>query len=503
MFPLLRYFSIASAIALLAVMVFILMLYRHSVLGHILEHGEESNVAIARSLHNTLWPRFGGHLTAPSERSGEALRGHPATGELQRALLEQIEGIPILKVKIYDAEGLTVFSTQASQIAHDSRASPGVAAALSGEIVSELARRNALSSFGHVTENVDVISTYVPIRGAGDEVEAVIEIYADVTMMMMHVHHDQIVGGSAIFALFLVLYSILFIIVRHASGIMGRQNREILDAQQQMSAEVADRQKAEDALRELNEDLEQRVTVRTAELHDTQQSLLRKQRLASLGQLVGTVYHDLRNPLGVIRNSIVLIGELAESAGLNLQRPLERCERSVQRCEKIVDELLDHTRIRELDLKPTAIDAWLNDLLNEQTPPDGIVVTRDFAAAEVEAFVDLDRFRRVVVNVFDNACQAMTEAGKRERRLTVDTRVRDGRLELCFTDTGPGIAPEDLPKIFEPLFTTKPKGVGLGLPMVKQIMEQHGGGIDIASERGGGTRVTLWLPRERATEAAA
>ncbi|MCH8999575.1 MAG: ATP-binding protein, partial [Proteobacteria bacterium] len=115
------------------------------------------------------------------------------------------------------------------------------------------------------------------------------------------------------------------------------------------------------------------------------------------------------------------------------------------------------------------------------------------------------RSRRAVINVFDNACQAMrgegdAETQSAERLLTVRTRERDGRIEVLIEDRGPGIPPDVYERIFEPLYSTKGFGVGLGLPVVKQIMEQHGGGIEIETEEGRGTRVCLWLDRNALAE---
>ncbi len=92
------------------------------------------------------------------------------------------------------------------------------------------------------------------------------------------------------------------------------------------------------------------------------------------------------------------------------------------------------------------------------------------------------------------------DTGSLEHTLTVRTQEHDGRVEVIFEDTGPGIPPDVYERIFEPLYSTKGFGIGLGLPVVKQIMEQHGGGIEIESEEGRGTRVYLWLPHSQPTQ---
>ena len=131
--------------------------------------------------------------------------------------------------------------------------------------------------------------------------------------------------------------------------------------------------------------------------------------------------------------------------------------------------------------------------------PSGVTVRRTLGAPKARPEIDDERIRRAIVNIYDNACQAMIEepSGRypaRKKKLTVSTKVTKGRLELAITDNGPGMPPEVFAAAFEPLYSTKGFGVGLGLPIVKQIMAQHGGEIEITSEHGSGTRVVLWLP---------
>ncbi len=226
--------------------------------------------------------------------------------------------------------------------------------------------------------------------------------------------------------------------------------------------------------------------------------LLRQERLAMLGQLTATVSHELRNPLGVIRTSAFILRDGLKEEAPRACRALDRVERSVIRCDRIIDELLDFTRMSDLEPEPTVLDDWLAGVLEEQTLPTGISLRQELQLPGLTVALDRDRFRRAVINVFDNACQAMLGKGEAEtelaeRVLTVRTRERDGRIEVLIEDRGPGIPPDVYERIFEPLYSTKGFGVGLGLTVVKQIMEQHGGGIEIETEEGRGTRVCLWL----------
>ena len=239
-------------------------------------------------------------------------------------------------------------------------------------------------------------------------------------------------------------------------------------------------------------ELARRVEERTAELKAAQGELVRKERLSALGQLTATMAHELRNPLSAIRNTLFAVKETAASKGVDLERPITRVERSVARCDRIINDLLDYTRVKELHLTDLAPDPWIDEVLSEQRLPAGIELARDLGA-DCMISIDPERMRRVLINLIDNAAQAMPEDA-RERKITVTTTLVDeDHFEIVVADTGAGIAPETLPKVFEPLFSTKSFGTGLGLPMVKQIVEQHGGTISITSELGKGTKVTVQL----------
>ena len=257
---------------------------------------------------------------------------------------------------------------------------------------------------------------------------------------------------------------------------------------------------AKDITAEIANEIElgRRVEERTVELRLIQGELLRTERLSTLGQFTATVAHELRNPLSAIRNTAFTIAETAAARGLKIDRPLARLERSIGRCDRLIAELLEYTRVRELKCVPVPLDEWLGEVLDEQKLPEEVTLKRDFAAPEIQASLDPERLRRVVINLVENAAQALTEvqvaAGGPQRVLTVSTREAGGTVLLRFDDTGPGIATDVLPKVFDPLFSTRSFGTGLGLPTVRQIVEQHGGTVEIASEVGRGTSVLVTLP---------
>lgn len=284
---------------------------------------------------------------------------------------------------------------------------------------------------------------------------------------------------------------------RAEAKILRARTRALHETNEALQNEISERRCAQRELARHRERLEDLVTERTAKLQAAQQELIRKERLATLGQLTATVSHELRNPLGTLRTSIYHLGTKVRGKGLGVEPTIERAERNIRRCDDIITELLDYTRIQDLKLELTVLDGWLAEVISDAVIPAQITLCKNLQAP-VKVDLDRSRLRRGVLNVLDNACQALAEIAvddARERLIKVKTSVLPNRVEIQFDDQGPGIPAEVKAHLFEPLYTTKGFGVGLGLCIVKQIMEQHCGGVKISSEPGSGTCVRLWLPR--------
>ena len=233
--------------------------------------------------------------------------------------------------------------------------------------------------------------------------------------------------------------------------------------------------------------------------------LLKKERLSVLGQFTATVANELRNPLSAIRNTLFTMREIATSSGLQLDRPIARIQRSIARCDRIIGDLMEYIRTPELTRVSVSFDEWLRDMLAEHGLPPTVTLSQELAATGAVVRVDADRIRHVVINLVDNAAQALGEMPPQGAplRIAVSTAICDGTLEFAVADSGPGIPPENMARIFEPLFSTKSFGAGLGLSTVKQIVVQHGGTIDVDSAPGTGTKVTIRLPIEQVLRIAA
>jgi signal transduction histidine kinase len=231
--------------------------------------------------------------------------------------------------------------------------------------------------------------------------------------------------------------------------------------------------------------------------------LLQQERLSLLGRLTSSLAHELRNPLSTIRNTIHAIGEAALQSGLDIARQMSRVHRTIDRCDGIIGDLLDYAGSRDVVSASVYLDPWLADVLNAQKVPARIAIERQFDAAGAVVSIDPDRLRCAIVNVFENALEALVETPDLAHpRITVSTAIGE-QIEIAITDTGPGIPADILPRVFEPLFSTRGFGTGLGLATAKQIVEHHKGEIAIGCGPEGGARVSIRLPMAAAKGAIA
>jgi len=230
------------------------------------------------------------------------------------------------------------------------------------------------------------------------------------------------------------------------------------------------------------------------ERKEMEEQLVRKEHLAILGQLAGGVGHELRNPLGVISNAVYYLQTILPDADETTKEYLEMIASEVGNSEKIVSDLLDLSRAKPAERQEIAVSDLVARLLEKQPPPEKVKVTTKIASDLPPVFVDSRQIGQVLVNLVINAYQAMPEGG----RLTIKARAEKGQVYLSITDTGCGISQENMERLFEPLFTTKAKGIGLGLAVSKNLLEANGGSIEVESKEGKGSTFTVILPTKEA-----
>jgi signal transduction histidine kinase len=251
----------------------------------------------------------------------------------------------------------------------------------------------------------------------------------------------------------------------------------------------------EQSLRRYYEQLEKEVELRTKDLEQVQEKLIRSERLAAVGELASGVGHELRNPLNVIRNCAYLLNmALTDKGDEEAANTLKVLDKQIDIANKIVTDLLDFTRIRP----PSQVRVDLSNLINESlswtTVPGHVAVHVNINGHSRQVRTDPEQMGRVFANIISNAIQAIN--GK-NGELNISTSADENSVSIKFQDNGCGIPEENMVKIFEPLFTTKPKGIGLGLAISKRLVEQNGGKIEVVSQVGQGTTFTVKLPLEK------
>lgn len=244
------------------------------------------------------------------------------------------------------------------------------------------------------------------------------------------------------------------------------------------------------AIRSLNKLLD----LDLAKMEDAYQSeyvarLQDSQRLASLGQIAGGIAHEIRNPLNVIKSSLYYLKTARAPSPEKRAQHMERIERNAVLAERVITTLTNFARMPVPELKPFDLGSGIVQSLADSPVPEGIEVEVDCPGDLPRALADPEQVRIALDNLIRNACDAMPSGG----RLTLRARARGEGVDLEVIDTGVGIEPADLGRITEPLFSTKARGLGLGLALVRMILGKNGGGLHVSSQPGRGSTFTVRL----------
>ncbi len=476
---LLRYFAVIGLVTFLVVTAVLAVFYRRTALSNLVHCAEGQNVVLTQAFANSLWPRFASFLPAVSGLEADELRRHPEVVRLQDAVVAQMRDTSVLRVKIYDLEGRTVFSTEASQIGADQRANPGVVAALAGRRTSELTYRNTFNAFDGEIEDRNVLASYMPIRRfhAG-AIEGVFELYDDVTPLVQTMRRTQrnvIVGVTGILAL---LYVALCLAARHAEGIIQRRRQERDEADRA-------REKLETQLRH-------------------------KQRMEAIGTLAGGIAHDFNNILWVILACSELCGkELARES--SAWEKLEEIKAAAHRGSDLVQQILTFSRQEAHERKPVLMSDIVNETLRllKASLPSTVQIERRIDEHSGSVFANISQIHQMIVNLVTNAAHATGEqGGVLQVSLTSVDIDRDDAAPLpelrrkrytifSVTDSGCGMDEATMGRIFDPFFTTKEvdEGVGMGLAIVHGIVAGMDGAIRVRSAPGRGSVFEVFLPQ--------
>ncbi len=287
-------------------------------------------------------------------------------------------------------------------------------------------------------------------------------------------------------------------IVEVSSQQMTHQNRPVLLS---IVRDVTQRKQAENELARYRESLEKIVAERTQELNAAQNELVKKEKLAVLGQITATVSHELRNPLGVIRSSNFYLQRKVPCADFKIEKHFRRIDEQVSLCDAIVDDLLEYTRGRQVSAAYQDIAMWLEKIIHVHQEQLELPMTLQISKDLPRLAYDQEKMRRVMINLLNNAAQAVntkaketSQQGLYEAKIQINAYIKGEFLIIEVCDNGIGMDQSTLSRAFEPLFTTRARGTGIGLAIVKKIVTEHGGTIHIQSHLNHGTQIQLCLP---------
>jgi two-component system sporulation sensor kinase A len=257
-----------------------------------------------------------------------------------------------------------------------------------------------------------------------------------------------------------------------------------------IARDATERKQMQKKLEEYSQQLEEMVDKRTRQLKEAQEQLVKSERLATIGQVAATVGHDLRNPLtGIASATYYLKTSLASKMDMKAKEMLELIEKDVQYSNKIITDLLEYSREIRLELTETSPKTLIKEALLLVEVPKNVRVL-DSTESKPRTTMDLEKMKRVFVNLIKNAIDAMPNGG----RLALTSKEPNGNVEFILVDTGAGMSKEVIEKLWTPFFTTKARGMGLGLAICKRIIDAHGGKISVKSTVGKGSTFTITIP---------
>ena len=262
-------------------------------------------------------------------------------------------------------------------------------------------------------------------------------------------------------------------------------------------SDATERRRAEEHIKNQNLLLEQAVQEKQQEMEAMFERLIRQEKLATIGQMAGSIAHELRNPLGAVKNSIFYLKRLYHKQNFDASNPkveehLNLIEQELEISERVISDLLQMTRIKAVQRRQTHLRQILAEAAKRCQLPAQIQLNMDLVDDSCLVWADTAQLRQVLMNLLTNAAQAID----REGIITVRAKsvAEEDATLIEVEDNGRGIERDALGKIFDPLYTSKTTGTGLGLSLCKQIIENHQGSITVRSRPGCGTTVTLALP---------
>jgi two-component system sensor histidine kinase HydH len=459
-FRLVKYFTVTSLILIFGGTIILSMLNTHWARAMQREKSEEYAHLIIENLNHQIFLQF---IMPVVLRYGKIqLRNQEQYELMDKVVRNTLHSFKVVTVNIYDMDNVISYSFNKELIGKTNMGGTGYQTAVDGNSVSrQFQRGNFLEILFGVPKESRFI-TYAPLRAEqlpsriSGPVLGVIEIVQDLSDEYKSIFKYQVYVVTTSALVMLVLFLVLIFVVKRGEGIIELRAQERLRLKEQLN---------------------------------------RAAHLSALGEMAAVISHEIRNPLGIIRSSAELLKKKVIGFDPNNTIPDIVIEES-SRLNNIITDFLKYARPRPPRLAPCRIEDVLEKnltFLSSQLEGKGYSVLKTIGDNLPAVTADADMLYQAFLNIFINALQAMPDGGQ----IILQVRAKTDVLEVIIADQGGGVPQEVLEKVWDPFFTTKDKGTGLGLGIVKNIVDAHGGSIFIENASDGGARFIIHLPLQQ------
>lgn len=464
-------FAVLAAVVFVAALTTLTITERSRALNQLKKITEENNIALTIALSNALRDKIQQYLDVVHKLPPAEIADHFAVEALRHDVISAVRGTRVVKVKIYDRDGITVFSTDRSQIGENKRDNAALLGALAGRVDSYLTFRDQFDSFEGTINQRDLTSSYIPFYkdDSRKTIAGVFEIYTDVTTFKSQIFEHLVYQAAMLSTAFLAIYAMLLTIVSVGSRRMARKTRELLEMTANMArAESANKSKTE---------------------------------------FLANMSHELRTPLNaIIGFSEVILHKIHGPMTPNeYTNYVDDIHRSGKHLLAVINDVLDMVKAEAgstaLNIESLAVQDVVADALAQvknKADERGIHLLDDIKTDVPTLRTDETKLRQVLINILANAVKFTPRDG--HVSVEVHHNPLNDQVTFKIADTGVGIAKADIPVCLSPFgqagnaMTRGHDGTGLGLPLSVKLVEQLGGTFTLQSTVGTGTTVRITIP---------
>jgi signal transduction histidine kinase len=456
-FRLVKYFSFSSLILIFFGTIVLSVLNTHWIRSMQFTKSEDYAFLLIENLNHQVFMQF--ILPVGLKYGKIELRNKEQFERMDSVVRSTLHSFKVDLVNIYAMTDLVAYSYRKDLIGLENLGGASYAKALEGEATSKLVQKGSFwELFLGVPKEIKIV-TFAPLRAekplspVAGPVLGVVEIVQDLSNDYKSIFRFQVLTLITVSGVMLVLFLVMTIVVKRGESIIQKRAQERLKLKEQLS---------------------------------------RAKHLSSLGEMVAGVSHEIRNPLGIISSSAELLKKKMSTNDASSRIPDIIIEES-SRLNDIITDFLNYARPREPNLFHCDIEKVIEkniDFLSSQMETAGYAIHTQYDRHLPKIQADADMLYQAFLNILINAMQAMPAGGD----IDIAVKTGDNNLWIAFEDQGPGIEKVAMEKMWDPFFTTKDKGTGLGLGIVKNIIEAHNGQVRINNRSEGGTRVSIRLP---------